>query len=372
MINNDPTLLRKMMSDMKKSPEIYKPGNFWMFYVEKIARDLEKKDLNEFRNWICGPGSIKSFGGGSDIHPFYYGWNIHPFDKIFKNFDESYIVRKFNLLINKFAKIHPVLGFLSFRGSLARQYFESSISNNYKKAWLISTLSDADRILEQIEDSKEGNPNGFKINGRFYTLSFLKEAMQIFFIEKKIKIKELEVALELGSGTGLKASTFLKVNPKLTYIIIDIPPALYVAQQYLISQKYKVLKYEDVKKITSLKEINYKKFNVICLAPWMLDSLRSISVDIFINVHSFQEMEPWLVKNYLEKILPITNKYVYLVNDKEGHIVGEKGKHGVLKKTRREDYINFLKPNFELKLERNFTNINGINNDSSEMLFNKI
>ena len=26
-----------MMSDMKKDPEIYQPGNFWMFYVNKIA-----------------------------------------------------------------------------------------------------------------------------------------------------------------------------------------------------------------------------------------------------------------------------------------------------------------------------------------------
>ena len=372
MIINNPPLLHEMMDDMKKSPEIYRPGNFWMFYVDKIAKDLEKKDLNQFRNWICGPGSIKSFGGGSDIHPFYYGWNIYPFDKTFKNFDESYIIKKFNLLINKFAQIHPFLGFLSFRGSIARQYFEGSISNNYKKAWLISKLSDADKILERVEDTKEGSPAGFEINKKFYTLSFLKEMMQIFFIEKKIKLKNLEVVLELGSGIGLKASTFLKVNPKITYIIVDIPPALYVAQQYLVAQNYKVFTYTNAKKIKSLKEINFNNYDVICLAPWMIDSIADISVDIFINVFSFQEMEPWLVKNYLEKILPITKKYVYLANEKEGHITSSKGKLGVLKKTKREDYINFLKPNFDLKLERDFTNINGINTDASEMIFEKV
>ena len=93
MIINDPSILKEMMEDMKKAPEIYKPGNFWMFYVEKIARELEKKDLNQFRNWICGPGSILSFGGGRDLHGMKYGSNVHPFSDAFKKFDKSFAPR---------------------------------------------------------------------------------------------------------------------------------------------------------------------------------------------------------------------------------------------------------------------------------------
>ena len=371
MITNDLSKLREMMQDMKKSPEIYQPGNFWMFYVEKIAKDLEKKDLNEFRNWICGPGTIKSFGGGDDEHPVHYGWNIYPFANLFKIFDNSFLVNKYNLVINKLVKISQLFGFLALRGALARKYIESNIKTNQKRAWLISQLNDENKLLNHVQDSKEGNPNGFEINGKFYTLSFLKEMMQIFFIEKQVKLKDLKVVLELGSGTGIKTSTFLKINPNITYIIIDIPPALYVSQQYLIAQKYKVLTYDDLKKIKSLNEINLGNYNVICLAPWMIDYLSGISIDIFINVCSFQEMEPWLVKNYLDKITPFTKKYIYLLNSKTGHAVAEKGKHGVLKKTKREDYINFLKPNFNLKLERDNITIDGIASDLSEMFFVK-
>ena len=232
-------------------------------------------------------------------------------------------------------------------------------------------LNDTDKILERVEDTREGNPVGFEINGKFYTLSFLKEIMQIFFIEKQVKLKNLKVVLELGSGTGLKASTFLKVNPKMTYIIVDIPPALYVAQQYIASQNYKVFTYAEAKKVKSLKEIDFNKFDVICLAPWMIDCLVDVSVDIFINVYSFQEMEPWLVKNYLDKISSITKKYIYLLNSKKGHVVAKKGKLGVLKQTKREDYIDFLKPTFSLKLERDYTNIDGVDPDTNEMLFTK-
>ena len=373
MIINDPSILKEMMEDMKKAPEIYKPGNFWMFYVEKIARELEKKDLNQFRNWICGPGSILSFGGGRDLHGMKYGSNVHPFSDAFKKFDKSFFVKYYNSFINKLAKFIPILGIFSFRSSIARNYFEDNLKSQQKSAWFISKLHDENNILDSIEDSKEGNPYGFINKNKFYTVSFLEEMMQIFFMEKYVKLKDLNVVLEIGAGIGLKASTFLKINPKITYIIIDIPPALYVSQQYLISQNYKVFTYNDAKKIKSLKEINFNDFNVICLAPWMIDLIYKDSIDLFINVFSFQEMEPWLVKNYLDKALKFTKKHIYLLNLKKGHFITEKkGQHGVLKQTLKEDYIEFLSGNFELKSDRDYTNIFGVDSDSNEMFFNKL
>lgn len=373
MIINNPSILKEMMEDMKKSPEIYKPGNFWMFYIEKLAKQIEKSDLNNFRNWICGPGSIASFGGGREMYGLKYGSNIHPFFDAFKKFDNSFLVKSYNYLLNKLAKLIPILGIFSFRGAIARTYFEEKNSTLQQTAWFISKMFDQNKTLEQVQDSKEGNPNGFKIKKNFYTLRFLKEMMQIFFIEKQVSLKDLKVVLEIGAGVGLKASAFLKMNPKITYIIVDLPPALYVSQQYLISQNYKVFTYSDAKKIKSLAEVNLEDFNVICLAPWMIDKIINDSVDLFINVFSFQEMEPWLVKNYLNKISSFTKKYIYLLNMKEGHAeVKEKGQHGVLKQTKSSDYINFLNSKFILKTERDFTSIHGIEPDSNEMFFTRI
>jgi len=373
MIINKPSILKEMMRDMKKAPDIYQPGNFWMFYVDKIAKDLEKKDLNKFRNWICGPGSIKSFGGGRDLYGMKYGSNIHPFSDIFIKFDRSFIIKYYNAIINKISKFIPALGIFSFRSSIARNYFEDNLKSLQDSAWIISKLHDENQILNNVEDSKEGDPYGFTNNNKFYTVNFLKEMMQIFFIEKHVRLKNLNVVLEIGAGIGLKASAFLKINPNLTYIIIDIPPALYLSQQYLISQNYKVFTYNDAKKIKSLKEINLRDFNVICLAPWMIDLIFDNSVDIFINVFSFQEMEPYIVENYLNKISRITKNYIYMVNLKKGHFVAEKKKkHGVLKQVTTKNYMNFLSGKFELKSERDHTSIFGIEKNSSELFFTKL
>ena len=60
-------------------------------------------------------------------------------------------------------------------------------------------------------------------------------------------------------------------------------------------------------------------------------------------------------------------------NLKKGHFITEKkGQHGVLKQTLKEDYIEFLSGNFELKSDRDYTNIFGVDSDSNEMFFNKL
>ena len=40
--------------------------------------------------------------------------------------------------------------------------------------------------------------------------------------------------------------------------------------------------------------------------------------------------------------------------------------------TRSWDYIKFLSGDFELKAERDYTNIFGVDSDSNEMFFNKL
>jgi putative sugar O-methyltransferase len=372
MVHNDRLLLCEMMDDMKNAPKEYRPGNYWMFYVEKIAKQLEVKDLNEFRNWICGPGSVASFGGGRDLEGIKYRWNIYPYDQIFEKFDNSFLLKCYNKLINLLSNITPYFGFFAFRGAIARGYHDDNLKRLQDASWLVTKSYDKNNIMDRIEDSVVGNPVGFEKNGKFYTVQFLNELMQLFYIQDNVDLKGINTVLEIGSGSGIKTSTFLKAMPNITYIIIDIPPALYVAQQTLIAQGYKTFTYQDAKKIKSIMEIHYNDFEVICLAPWMIDIISKINIDLFINVGSFQEMEPWLVKGYLDKVIPITKKYIYLANSKIGHQIAKKGKHGVLKQTSREDYINFISPTFSLISERNMISNLSISEESNQMFFSKI
>lgn len=370
MIKNDTELLREMMGDMKKAPEEYQPGNYWMFYVANMASDLEKSDLNYFRNWVCGPGSVASFGGGRELEGIKYGWNFHPFDEIFRRIDTSFAVKCYNKAINLLSRIHPGFGFLALRSALARGYYEDALTMQRNAAWTVANMYDTFGILATIEDSKVGNPVGFERDGKFYTISFLNEVIQLCIVRKNMEIDSAKTILEIGSGCGHKALTFKKACPKLTYIIVDIPPALYVAQQYLLGNGLSVFRYQDAKQITSLANINPENYDIICLAPWMLDYVAEMSIDLFINTGSFQEMEPWLVKNYLDQVMKIANN-VFLSNLRAGHKVAEKGKHGVLKQTGYDSYTSWLSPLFDLKFDRDVFRSFGKDSQSCDLFFVK-
>ena len=56
MVKNN-SLLLEMIKDMSEAEEKYRPDNYWMFYIEKIVKQLKNNDLNEFRNLNGGGGS---------------------------------------------------------------------------------------------------------------------------------------------------------------------------------------------------------------------------------------------------------------------------------------------------------------------------
>jgi putative sugar O-methyltransferase len=370
MIQNDISLLREMLEDMKRAPPLYRPGNYWIYYIERIAREIEKGDLNYFRNVVSGPGSMSSFGGGRDLEGIKYGWHLYPFHPVFKGFDASPVVRWYNRFIDHLYEIHPCFGFLAFRGALARDYFQDTITALQDAAWMVAEAHDTRNLLHQIEDSREGNPVGFQRQGRFYTVRFLDEVMQVFFLQDNVDIGKVQTVLELGSGIGLKAATYLQMNRDLTYILVDIPPGLYVAQQYLSAMHEKILPYHRVKDELE-RGLDIHDYRAICIAPWMLDSLKDLHCDLFINVASFQEMEPWLVENYVSHIKRFRSDWVYLSELKEGHFLGKKGEHGLLKQTKYQDYLKFLGPEYQLVKEENLKGALSLSDASCNMLFKR-
>jgi len=318
------------------------------------------------------PATRAALGGGRDLPEIHYGWLFHPFDPAFAGFVSSGVLTAYNRIIDRLYRVHPFFGHLGCRIALGRTYYEETIRARQDAAWLVATAHDTTRLMEGIEDSHEGNPAGFSRGGRFLTVSFLDELMQIFFLEEQIDIRGLRTVMEIGSGIGLKASAYLKLNRDLTYIIVDIPPALYVAQQYLSAVHGNVLPYHEVKKLLSEgKRVDFRKYRAVCIAPWMLDSLSDLTCDLFINVGSFQEMEPWLVENYIKTVKRCRPQWVYLSELREGHITAEEGKLGVLKQTKYGDYTRLFGPEYRVLQERDMTRTLLVSDKSFDLVLSR-
>jgi putative sugar O-methyltransferase len=372
ILKNNNQLLDSMMSDLNKQNRLYKPGNYWSFYEKNIVKQIKKNQLDQFRNWSgsAGIGSIHSFNGGDLNISGMFGEYFHPFDEKFLKFDNNFFVKIYNRIINKLSKFFPFFSFFSFRAALGRRYFFDKIKHIENFAY--DKIYNLDKeLLLSLSDSKVGNPSGFYRNDKFYTISFLNELTKINFLRKNINFNEINSVVELGAGTGLLASALLQFKKSLKYIVVEIPPALYIVQNFLEALGYKTLGYNDVINLKSLNDINIDDYQVICLPSWKIGLLQGHKFDLFVNAESFQEMEPELTENYLNKISPQINKYIYLNNSKIGHAVGKKGEFGVLKQTGREHYLTFLKDNFKIKKERDLESLHGSSKDHLEIIFEK-
>ena len=96
------------------------------------------------------------------------------------------------------------------------------------------------------------------------------------------------------------------------YVIVDIPPALFISQSYLtsIAQKKRVFKFRPFK---DFKEVQ-KEFNeaqIVFITPDQLKYLPESMFDIAIGINCFQEIIVEEIKDYFEEINRVA-KYLYI------------------------------------------------------------
>ena len=344
------SLIQSMIKDSFKQDKIFLAGNYWKKYEKKILKQIKENKLEEFRSWPggAGRGNIQSFGGGDLAYSSKFGRNFHPLEKSFQKFDNNFIVKKYNALLNKLIKLIPFLKYFVFRASEARSYFNDYLVENLNLRYKLIKTSNPE--LLEISDSTFGNPTGTYINKKFYTWKFLDALEEIVSIKKNINLKEINSIVELGAGIGMLASCFLKLNKNLKYVIIDIPPTLFFSEYYLKNIGFKVFGYQELVNNPNI-EIDkvLKSHDAICLPTWKIDLLINKKFDMFINISSFMEMEKEQSIFYLNKIKDVITKYVYLNNSSYGT---KKAKNiddfGVLNPTTKSDCENILKENFTI------------------------
>jgi putative sugar O-methyltransferase len=169
--------------------------------------------------------------------------------------------------------------------------------NNIKKR-------DSLHLLKTIEEPELGRGETYEIQGKKMSHDLLQSLDEFYAIYPYLKKKDDLLICELGAGYGRLAYVFLKAIPHITYIVVDLPGSLIISQYYLstLFSKKDVLTYEASKKLKKLDRKTLSKYKVVCLAPWQLPLIEDKSLDIFINIYSFQEMTMMQIRNYFSLI----------------------------------------------------------------------
>jgi putative sugar O-methyltransferase len=203
------------------------------------------------------------------------------------------------------------------------------------------------RSLDQLSASTVGNPEDvFTANGNTYTTSVLQYYILYAYCCQYMKFDSIRTIMELGCGSGKQIEVMRTLHPHLCFYLFDIPPQLYVCEQYLSAVfPGSVVSYRETREMAELTEPREGK--IYLFGTWKLPDLERAHWDLFWNSASFQEMEPDLVLNYLSFVNRLTREYVFLQENMRGmKQAHRKGEFGVLQATTLEHYNQGL-PAFE-------------------------
>jgi len=332
-IRDDINSLNKMAEDMRSARPLYKPTNYWQFYEPDILNYLKSKGLKNFRSFDTG--RIASLGAGT--------YKSAPLSHRFKKLADSAIFKIYGKIFGALGGMLDLVNVKKFI-DVEKHYlqdFRGFQASEYRYSKLADKLSGLN-ILDSIEDSGVANPYDlFEINGRKYTLSFLKYFTQMTHVMRHVGAGNVKTVMEIGSGYGGSCEVYVKAFPNITYFNFDIAPAIYIAQQYLQAVfPGRVYTYEN---FLAKEKIDPEKYRVFCLPSWVLESLSGVDFDLFINAASFQEMEPDVVKNYYEMIKNRID-YAYLFELTGGTYKKTSMRSGgVVEPLKMDDYIRIFK-----------------------------
>ena len=105
--------------------------------------------------------------------------------------------------------------------------------------------------------------------------------------------------LELGGGYGRNAYVILKLNPRMRYVAVDIPPALWVSEEYLsrIFPERRIFRYRDFRRFEDVAE-EYAQADLIFLLSSQLAAVPATSIDLILNISSLHEMRKDQINYY--------------------------------------------------------------------------
>lgn len=296
MNTNHSKILTRMLNELKEAPLIYQPSNFWVDLNKVHLEQLLDADIDNFKR---------------SVNMRYFNWGVlaiirHQLSivlsQIMKGNFEPILKSKFIYSDSKSKKRFKRFNFMS---AFVYKVFVSSFADHISQ---IDYLN----LLDQIEEPLTGNPFVIRYKNKLISQDLCNSIHEFYTIQQSIKFpKKMKIA-ELGAGYGRLAFIFLKVLSDCSYCIIDIPPALYISQNYLsdVFSGEKIFKFRP---FSSFKEVKkeFEESKIRFLMPHQIELLPKKQFDLFITVSSLHEMRRDQIRNYIRQIDYLTKGYFY-------------------------------------------------------------
>ncbi len=178
--------------------------------------------------------------------------------------------------------------------------------------WLFAARRDRAGLLNRLAEPMEGNPILVPVGNQVTTQDLVNSVLEYYSIAEGIDFARCRRVLEIGAGYGRNAYVMLREHPEIRYVIVDIPPALYVAQRYLSSQfaDRNIFYARPFDSYDSVKE-ELDRASIAFLAPHQISGLPDLWADLTLNISSFGEMSRQQIERYLQEVNRLTERAFY-------------------------------------------------------------
>ena len=289
-------ILEAMFAELTKAPKEILPSKYWVELNKKNLDQLHTSKYENFKRTIA--------------------LNYFTFCIGFTDVQMKYLMRNLPLACIMRCALKAL-----FSPRYREFSFKHSLTYNLQAYlfWDFAVRQDRDHCLDKLSEPAEGNPpriySGDKMISQDLANSFLEYKS---IVDSGIDTTKIKTIMKLGGGYGRTAFVFLSLLNSVRYIMVDLPPALYIAQKYLSSLfPHKNIftfrtfsSYEDI-------EREIAEADIIFLLPTQLDFLPHKYADLFINISSFHEMRPDQIEYYFKKIDELTRHYFFFKQWKE-------------------------------------------------------
>lgn len=226
--------INKMFESLENGPDIYLPSKFWRQLNEQNIAQLAKD----------GMGNIKR-----TLAQNYFTWVVGCRSPLFRHMASL-------MTFSDWIAILRNLPLFSREAGLGlRRFYELQIFT--RMVWVVAKRYDKLKVLKSLQEPEFGNPFHIKFDDRLISQDLANSLLEMYsvFDFSPPSIDSRFTVCELGAGYGRNAYVFLSIFKNSKYIIVDIPPALYVSQEY-ISEVFPSKKIMRFSNFTTLEEVS--------------------------------------------------------------------------------------------------------------------
>ncbi|HJO92907.1 MAG TPA: putative sugar O-methyltransferase [Victivallales bacterium] len=228
--------------------------------------------------------------------------------------------------------------------------YDESITFNIITALLTNYVIKigGEKYISQLEEPDDGNPPYLLYKEKRISQDLLNSIIEYISISKGCNTANLNRIIEVGAGSWRTSFCMMKLLSNVKYIIVDIPPALYVSQTYLANQ-FKNKSIFTFRPFSSFEKIKdeFLKSDIAFIMPDQLELLPSKLTDLFLAIDCMHEMKKEQIDIFFNQVDRLS-KFFYFKCWNETEVPFDKVVHNKDNYPTKNNWIEIFKKNCEV------------------------